>query len=146
MHLLYFDLIVIFWIKYNSAGASLYLIQNITMRSKYNSCIVLFTIKYFPLHFSKYFLYPEPALLLHPLQTGSGIGHGSQERLFDGDGEGTRGLQGSISRNVVRSQHTSTSCWSLNLCFIVYFQMRQHLVNLPCGLVGWLVSWLVVIS
>ena len=46
MHSLYFDLIVIFWIKYNSAGASLYLIQNITMRSKYNSCNVLFTIKY----------------------------------------------------------------------------------------------------
>ena len=46
MHSLYFDLMVIFWIKYNSAGASLYLIQNITTRPKYNSCNVLFTIKY----------------------------------------------------------------------------------------------------
>ena len=46
MHSLYFDLVVIFWIKYNSAGASLYLIQNITTRPKYNSCNVLFTIKY----------------------------------------------------------------------------------------------------
>ena len=48
MHSLYFDLVVIFWIKYNSAGASLYLIQNITTRPKYNSCNVLFTIEYCP--------------------------------------------------------------------------------------------------
>ena len=46
MHLCYFDLVVIFWKKYNSASASLYLIQNITTRPKYNSCNVLFTIKY----------------------------------------------------------------------------------------------------
>ena len=65
MHELYFDQVVIFWIKYNEApteldctviniilyieynlvGAPLYLIQNITPWSKYNSCIVLFTIK-----------------------------------------------------------------------------------------------------
>ena len=32
--------------KYNSAGASLYFFQNITTRSKYHSCIVLFTIKH----------------------------------------------------------------------------------------------------
>ena len=55
MHSLYFDLVVIFWIKYNSAGASLYLIQNITTRPKYNLCNVLFTIKCFP-NIIKYFL------------------------------------------------------------------------------------------
>ena len=36
MHSLYFDQVVIFWIKYNKALAELYFIQNITMRSKYN--------------------------------------------------------------------------------------------------------------
>ena len=46
MHSWYFDLIIIFWIKYNSASASLYLIQNIITWPKYHSCIVLFTIKY----------------------------------------------------------------------------------------------------
>ena len=38
MHELYFDQVVIFWIKYNEAPAELYLIQNITTRSKYNEC------------------------------------------------------------------------------------------------------------
>ena len=39
MHELYFDRGVIFWIKYNEAQAELYLIQNVTMRSKYNECM-----------------------------------------------------------------------------------------------------------
>ena len=47
MHSLYFDQVILFWIKYSSAGTSLYLIKNITTWSRYNSCIVLFTIKYF---------------------------------------------------------------------------------------------------
>ena len=46
MHLCYFDLVVIFWMKYNLAGSSLYLIQNIMIWPKYHSCIVLFTIKH----------------------------------------------------------------------------------------------------
>ena len=33
---------------YNLAGTSLYLFQKIMTRSKYNLCIVLFTMKYFP--------------------------------------------------------------------------------------------------
>ena len=38
LHELYFGRVVIFWIKYNEAPAELYLIQNITTRSKYNEC------------------------------------------------------------------------------------------------------------
>ena len=38
LHELYFGQVVIFWIKYNEAPAELYLIQNITLRSKYNKC------------------------------------------------------------------------------------------------------------
>ena len=64
MHLLYFDLIVIFWIKYNLAGASLYLIQNITTQPKYNSCNILFTIKYF-WHFDNSFHFDPKVKVSH---------------------------------------------------------------------------------
>ena len=38
LHELYFGRVIILWIKYNEAPAELYLIQNITTRSKYNKC------------------------------------------------------------------------------------------------------------
>ena len=61
LHELYFDRVVIFWITYNKAPAELYLIQNITTWSKYNSCIVLFTIEYTHLKTSNSQVRPDSA-------------------------------------------------------------------------------------
>ena len=38
MHGLYFDWVIVFWIKYNEVPTELYLIPNITMRLNYNEC------------------------------------------------------------------------------------------------------------